>query len=153
MLVVSVKRSRNRQVPGQWGFFGQGNTHFSVIGQFRNLKNAPRKKSPLKQFASADESGCRPRSSSPALSSPPVPQLPRAMSLTSLRSFLVGFLLFVATCCLAADITDPEGRVITHKVYFDMRIGDEDIGRIEFGLYGQIVPRTVDLNWSDADVI
>jgi hypothetical protein len=27
-----------------------------------------------------------------------------------------------------------------------MRIGDEDIGRIEFGLYGQIVPRTVDLN-------
>jgi hypothetical protein len=81
-----------------------------------------------------------------------VPQLPRAMFLTSLRSFLVVFWLFVATCCLAADITDPEGRVITHRVYFDMRIGDEDIGRIEFGLYGQIVPRTVNLNWIDADV-
>jgi hypothetical protein len=97
---------------------------------------------PAKRIASqsADESDW-PRSS-PALSKSesPVPQLSRAMSL---RSFLVVFWLFVVTCSLAADITDAEGRVITHRVYFDMRIGDEDIGRIEFGLYGQIVPRTV----------
>ena len=75
------------------------------------------------------------------------------MSLTSIRWFLLVFWLFVTSYCLAADITDEEGRVVTHKVYFDIRVGDEDIGRIEFGLYGQIVSRTVDLNWSDADVL
>jgi hypothetical protein len=125
-----------------------------VIGQFRNLKNAREKNHLSNNWHLLTN-----LTAGPALlpqpfpnQSPPVPQLPRAMSLTSLRSFLLVFWLFVATCCLAADITDPEGRVITHKVYFDMRIGDEDIGRVEFGLYGQIVPRTVDLNWSDADV-
>ena len=70
------------------------------------------------------------------------------MFLTSIRSFLVVLWLVFCGCGLAADITDEEGRVITHKVYFDMRIGDEDIGRIELGLYGKIVPRTVVSIWA-----
>ena len=60
-----------------------------------------------------------------------------------LRFFLVILWVLLTGCSLAAELTDEEGRVITHKVYFDMRIADEEIGRIEFGLYGQIVPRTV----------
>ncbi|MEE6514621.1 hypothetical protein FKM82_022938 [Ascaphus truei] len=29
-------------------------------------------------------------------------------------------------------------------VYFDMKIGDEEVGRIVFGLFGKTVPKTVD---------
>jgi peptidylprolyl isomerase len=32
---------------------------------------------------------------------------------------------------------------ITHRVFFDMTIGGVDAGRITFGLYGDVVPRTV----------
>lgn len=30
------------------------------------------------------------------------------------------------------------------QVFFDMRIGDEDIGRVVIGLFGKTVPKTVD---------
>lgn len=30
------------------------------------------------------------------------------------------------------------------QVYFDLRIGDEDIGRVVIGLFGKTVPKTVD---------
>lgn len=29
-------------------------------------------------------------------------------------------------------------------MYFDLRIGDEDVGRVVFGLFGKTVPKTVD---------
>jgi len=74
------------------------------------------------------------------------------MFLASIRSFLVVSWLVFCACILAADVSDEEGRIITHKVYFDMRIGDEDIGRIEFGLYGEIVPRTVPLHFGVTDI-
>ena len=32
---------------------------------------------------------------------------------------------------------------VTNKVYFDVTIDDEDAGRIVFGLFGDVVPRTV----------
>jgi peptidyl-prolyl cis-trans isomerase B (cyclophilin B) len=47
-------------------------------------------------------------------------------------------LVFLSNFVLAS-----EGPRITHKVFLDMAIGEEEIGRIELGLYGEIVPKTV----------
>ncbi|ELU11387.1 hypothetical protein CAPTEDRAFT_221729 [Capitella teleta] len=38
----------------------------------------------------------------------------------------------------AGDLT------VTKKAFFDIKIGDEDVGRIEMGLFGETVPLTVD---------
>ena len=45
------------------------------------------------------------------------------------------FLLFGQTAEAA------KGPKITHKVYFDIKHGDEDMGRIVMGLYGKTVPK------------
>jgi len=52
--------------------------------------------------------------------------------------FLTFILLFFSNFILASKYP-----LITHKVFLDMEIGEEKIGRIELGLYGEIVPKTV----------
>jgi len=60
------------------------------------------------------------------------------MSRLSVTSFLLFAVLFLANIVFAA-----KGPLITNKVFFDIKIGDEEVGRIELGLYGKTVPKTV----------
>merc|ERR1712226_561506 len=41
-------------------------------------------------------------------------------------------------------ISAKSGPVVTDKVWLDMKIGDEAVGRIEIGLFGKTVPKTVE---------
>ena len=49
------------------------------------------------------------------------------------------FLGFFALIAISSIVCDPE---VTHKTFFDVSIGRENVGRVVFGLYGGVVPRT-----------
>lgn len=52
--------------------------------------------------------------------------------------------LFVPTSEVEAQNTDPAKAKITHKVFFDVQIGRDKVGRIEMGLFGEVVPKTAE---------
>ena len=56
--------------------------------------------------------------------------------------FLLVNLIFVLS--VVAEGKATKDAAITHKVFFDISIGNEDVGRIEFGLFGDDVPKTVE---------
>ncbi|TDL25924.1 hypothetical protein BD410DRAFT_783916 [Rickenella mellea] len=56
-------------------------------------------------------------------------------------TFLV--VTFAALFC-AQNAEAAKGPKITHKVYFDIKQGDKDLGRITIGLFGGTVPKTVE---------
>ncbi|CAF0968413.1 unnamed protein product [Brachionus calyciflorus] len=55
------------------------------------------------------------------------------------RIFLGAFL--IVACLSAIECKEVE---VTKKVFFDMKIGDENVGRIVIGLFGDVVPKTVE---------
>lgn len=57
----------------------------------------------------------------------------------SLVSFVVFFLSFTSE-----SEAKKSGPIVTKKVFFDIKIGSEDVGRIEIGLFGKSVPKTVE---------
>lgn len=56
--------------------------------------------------------------------------------------------LVVSSCMLIpsskveAQNADPAKAKVTHKVFFDVQIGQDKAGRIEMGLFGDVVPKT-----------
>jgi len=54
---------------------------------------------------------------------------------------LVAAIMFMYMANSAEAVKGPK---ITHKVYFDMQQGDQELGRIVLGLYGKTVPKTAE---------
>ncbi|CDU18114.1 hypothetical protein YYC_04640 [Plasmodium yoelii 17X] len=55
---------------------------------------------------------------------------------------LIATVLFILA--LFQTYINAETPEITHKAYFDISINDKPIGRIVFGLYGKVAPKTVE---------
>ncbi|UNI19152.1 Peptidylprolyl isomerase [Purpureocillium takamizusanense] len=62
----------------------------------------------------------------------------RRLLVSAALLFGIGLVLFSQTAEAA------KGPKITHKVYFDIQHGDENLGRIVMGLYGKTVPETAE---------
>ncbi|EIM81213.1 uncharacterized protein STEHIDRAFT_125476 [Stereum hirsutum FP-91666 SS1] len=61
-----------------------------------------------------------------------------------LRASLALLVVSVAALFCAQSVEAAKGPKITHKVYFDIKQGDENLGRIVMGLFGGTVPKTVE---------
>ncbi|CAI9634921.1 peptidyl-prolyl cis-trans isomerase b [Alternaria burnsii] len=61
------------------------------------------------------------------------------------RAVISLLLILSITFVFFAQSTEAaKGPKITHKVYFDITHGDEELGRITMGLYGKTVPKTAE---------
>jgi len=56
---------------------------------------------------------------------------------------VIACLVLVASSSGNAEAA-AKGPKVTHKVWFDLTIGDEPAGRVTIGLFGKTVPKTVD---------
>ena len=67
-------------------------------------------------------------------------------TMLSLQRLLASLLVICAISFLflAQTAEAQKGPKITQKVFFDIKIGEEDAGRIVIGLYGKTVPKTAE---------
>ncbi|KAI8331680.1 cyclophilin-like domain-containing protein [Chlamydoabsidia padenii] len=63
------------------------------------------------------------------------------MARSKLPLLLVTLVLVLSAFSYVSAKKEP---VITNKVYFDIKQGDEELGRIVIGLYGEVVPKTAE---------
>eukprot|EP00091_Calanus_sinicus_P017573 TRINITY_DN3795_c0_g1_i9.p1 TRINITY_DN3795_c0_g1~~TRINITY_DN3795_c0_g1_i9.p1 ORF type:complete len:211 (-),score=81.42 TRINITY_DN3795_c0_g1_i9:141-773(-) len=56
---------------------------------------------------------------------------------------LVLGLVVLISCCKSSS-AEADGPTVTHKVWFDISIGGGATERVEIGLFGDVVPKTVD---------
>ena len=68
------------------------------------------------------------------------------IDMANLQRAVIALLLIVTASFLFLAQTSEaaKGPKITHKVYFDVTHGDEELGRVVIGLYGKTVPKTVE---------
>ncbi|KAG8012303.1 Peptidyl-prolyl cis-trans isomerase B [Nibea albiflora] len=68
----------------------------------------------------------------------------RRMKFLVAVTVIVGSLIFLAFPNGSSADEKKKGPKVTAKVFFDIRIGDEDVGRVVIGVFGKTVPKTVD---------
>lgn len=72
--------------------------------------------------------------------------------MASLQRILVSFMVVLTFvfAYFAQTAEAQKGPKITHKVYFDIKQGDEELGRIVMGLYGKTTPKVCPCPHPDA---
>jgi len=62
------------------------------------------------------------------------------MNLLAISALAVYLVLLLS----GVESNEKKGPKVTAKVWFDIKIGDEEVGRIEVGVFGKTVPKTAE---------